>query len=101
LVERGVVDVTFSSAPSSARKVLNQVVSAPQQFYIVRTLHVRNEKEKGPAREQGAPAAGSAAASVATQATPAKPAATGALNFILGNEHIETSARIELVRFNF
>jgi hypothetical protein len=101
LVERGVVDVTFSSAPSSARKVLNQVVSAPQQFYIVRTLHVRNEKEKGPAREQGAPAAGSAAASVATQATPAKPAATVALNFILGNEHIETSARIELVRFNF
>jgi hypothetical protein len=58
---------------------------------VIRTLHVRNEKEKGPAREgnaAGAPAA-----------TP--PPANAPLNFIVGNEHIQTSARIEMPRFNF
>ena len=98
-VERGLIDLTFASNPSAARKVLNQIVSTPQQFYIVRTLHVRNEKDKGPAREQptqpGAPAA-----AAQPQPTPSKPAQPGALNFIVGNEHIELSARIELLRFN-
>jgi hypothetical protein len=87
LIERGVVDVTFSSAPSATRKVLNQVVSSPQHFYIVRLLHMRNEKDKGPPREQ-------------TGQTQAGAAPAG-LTFIVGNEHIETSARIELIRFNF
>jgi hypothetical protein len=100
VIERGVVDVSFAAAPSSARKVLNQVVSAPQQFYILRLLHVRNEKDKGPAREQAA-GAGAAAAGVPTPPTPAKPASNTALNFIVGNEHIETSVRIELLRFTF
>jgi hypothetical protein len=100
LIERGIVDVSFSSAPSSARKVLNQIASAPQQFYIVRLLHVHNEKDKGPPREQ-AGQAGTAQATVASQPTPAKPPSNAALNFIVGNEHIETSARIELLRFTF
>ena len=98
LVERGVVEVTFSSAPSGTRKVLNQIVSSAQHFYILRLLHVRNEKDKGPSREQpGQTQPGAAGA----QPTPAKAPGTGALTFIVGNEHIETSARIELLRFNF
>lgn len=97
LVQRGVIDLTFASAPSAGRKVLNQIVSSPQQFYVVRTLHVRNEKDKGPAREQS-PQPGAAA--TPAQPTPAKPAQPGALNFIVGNEHIDISARIELLRFN-
>lgn len=96
LIERGVVDVSFSSAPSAARKVLNQVVSSPQQFYIVRLLHVRNEKDKGPPREQAAQPG-----TATVQPTPAKPPGTGALTFIVGNEHLEMSARVELLRFNF
>jgi len=103
LVEPHQVDVTFTSAPSAARKVLNQIVSSPQQFYIVRALQVRNEKDKGPAREQPgqAGAATTAAAVVSAQPTPHTPPATANLNFIVGNEHLETSARIELVRFVF
>lgn len=96
LIERGVVDVTFSSAPSAGRRVLNQVVSSPQHFYILRLLHIRNEKDKGPLREQ-AVQTGAAAA----QPVPAKPPSNSALNFIVGNEHIEASARIELLRFTF
>ncbi|HEY4282900.1 MAG TPA: Amuc_1100 family pilus-like protein [Chthoniobacterales bacterium] len=97
VVDRGVVDVTFTCAPSSGRRVLNQIVSSPQQLYVVRVLNIRNEKEKGPPREQAQTAQTAAAA----PPTPAKPAATGALNFIVGNEHIEVSSRIELLRFKF
>jgi hypothetical protein len=92
MVERAIVDLTFASSPSVARKVLNQIASSNQQVYVIRTLYVRNEKEKGPSREQTA-----AAAATASAKTPG----AGSLNFIVGNEHIETSARIELIRFTF
>jgi len=94
LIERHIVNLTFVAAPSVARKVLNQIASSSQQFYIIRTLHVRNEKDKGPPREAsetGPPAAGAAPA-----ATPA-----AGLKFIVGNEHLETTARIEMLRFTF
>jgi hypothetical protein len=97
LIERNIVDVTFKAAPSAARKVLNEIVSSTGQFFIVRTLYVHNEKDKGPPREK---AAGPAPAQSA-QATGAQPGATGSLNFIVGNEHIEVSATIEMLRFNF
>jgi hypothetical protein len=96
LIERGVINLTFSSAPNAARKVLNQIVTSSQQFYIVRLLHVRNEKDKGPARES--PPAKTT--TVAALPTPAKTPAA-AVSFIVGNEHIETSAQIELLRFTF
>ena len=96
LVERSVVDLTFLSAPSAARKVLNQIASSNQQFYIVRLLHIRNEKDKGPAREQATQTSAGT-----PQPTPTKPVPNAALSFIVGNEHIETSARVELVRFTF
>ncbi len=87
LVERNVVDLTFKAAPAAARKVLNEIASSTGQFFIIRTLSVRNEKDKGPLREK------------TSEATPS-PTGT-ALNFIVGNEHIEVSARIEMVRFMF
>jgi hypothetical protein len=92
MLERGIVDLTFTSSPSAARKVLNQIASTSQQFYIIRALHVRNEHEKGPPREAAEAGGGSAAP---------KPTPSGAIKFIVGNEHIETSARIEMVRFTF
>jgi hypothetical protein len=87
LVERNVVDLTFKAAPAAARKVLNEIVSSTGQFFIIRTLYVHNEKDKGPAREK------------AGEANP--PGTETALNFIVGNEHVEVSARIEMLRFTF
>ncbi|HEV2804012.1 MAG TPA: Amuc_1100 family pilus-like protein [Chthoniobacterales bacterium] len=81
VVERNVIELTFFSTPGAARKVINQIAGANQPFCIIRQLHVRNEKEKGPPRE----GAGE---------TPAT-----ALTFIVGNEKIETTAQIEIVRF--
>ena len=93
LFQRNVVEATFFSAPSTARKVINQISGANQHFCIIRLLHVRNEKDKGPPREGGVE---TPAPSVpAPKATPA-----ASLNFIVGNEKIETTAKIEIVRFS-
>ena len=95
LMERNAIETAFVSSPGAARRALNQIATVNQQFYIVRTLHVLNEKEKGPPRD--AAAGGTATPPAATAgATPAS-----ALQFIVGNERIQTSARIEMVRFTF
>jgi hypothetical protein len=96
LFQRNVVETTFFSNPSAARKIINQIAAANQHFCIIRVLHVRNEKEKGPSREGAGDAA---AASVPAASPAAKTAPAAALNFIVGNEKIETTAKIEIVRF--
>jgi hypothetical protein len=89
-VERSTVDLTFAASPSAMRKVLNQIASSDKQFFIVRTLYVRNDQLKGPSRDQTTPASATAAAT-----------SPNTLKFIVGNEHVEATARIELVRFAF
>src|SRR5207244_12024617 len=84
VIARAVVELTFTASPSAMRKVLDQMASSEQQFFIVRTLYVRNEQLKGPSREQSAAAP-----------------PTSAIKFIVGNEHLETTATIEMVRFAF
>lgn len=105
LVERSVVNLTFTSTPAAARRVLNSMAAAEHQFFIIRLLQVRNQKDKGPAREGvgDLPANGSGAVGSPSTTNPAAPAKTAVpgLNFIVGNEHIETSAKIEIVRFGF
>jgi hypothetical protein len=92
VVEGAIVDLTFTASPAAMRKVLNQTASSDRQFFIVRALQVRNEQQKGPSREQNAPTAAASAGAMSP---------TGALEFIVGNEHVETAAKIELVRFAF
>ena len=98
LLERNVVEITFVSAPAAARKVVNQIAGASQQFCIIRVLHVRNEKDKGPPREAGGE---TTAPSIPSTSPTAKPSPAAALNFIVGNEKIEMTAKIEIVRFTF
>jgi hypothetical protein len=96
LIERNVIEVTFKAAPGAARKVLNEITSSTGQFFIIRTLYVHNEKDKGPPHERtGAPTP-----APSPQASPGQQGA-GALNFIVGNEHVEVSATIEMLRFTF
>ncbi|MDQ6808060.1 MAG: Amuc_1100 family pilus-like protein [Verrucomicrobiota bacterium] len=91
LLDRRVVEVSFVGQPAAARRALNQIAGVSQQFYIIRSLHVRNEKLIGPPRE------------AAEKLAPAAPKISGggALNFIVGNELIEVSAQIEIVNFTF
>lgn len=93
VIKHSTVDLTFAASPSALRKVVNQITGSERQFFITRTLYVRSEQLKGPARE----AAGGAAAKAADAAA----ANPGALKFIVGNEHVEATASVELVRFAF
>jgi hypothetical protein len=91
LLKRNLVDLTFKATPAAARKVLNEIANSSGQFFIIRTLYVHNEKDKGPSRQRtGEPPP----AEPATQ-----PGAAAPLNFMVGNEHIEVSATIEMLRF--
>jgi hypothetical protein len=107
LIERRAVEFTIAGPPSAIRKVINGIASSNDQFFIMRTLHVKNQKDKGPSREGAA--AGStpppaAVPAVNPAATPvSRPAATpaGAIQFIVGNEHLDLSARVELIDFTF
>jgi hypothetical protein len=93
LLKRNLVDLTFKATPGAARKVLNEIANSSGQFFIIRTLYVHNEKDKGPPRQRtGEPAPAEPAA---------QPGAAAPLNFIVGNEHIEVSATIEMLRFTF
>jgi hypothetical protein len=96
LIERNVVEISFKSAPGAARKVLNEITNSAGQFFIIRTLYVHNEKDKGPPHERTA----SPTPTPNPQAAPGQQGA-GALNFIVGNEHVEVSATIEMLRFTF
>jgi hypothetical protein len=96
LVERNIVDITFKAAPAVARKVLNEIVSSNEQFFIIRTLYVHNENDKGPPRARTAETN-----PPATETPGATQPGNAPLHFIVGNEHIEISARIEMVRFMF
>ncbi|PYJ68334.1 MAG: hypothetical protein DME76_12625 [Verrucomicrobia bacterium] len=98
LIERNVVDVSFKAAPGTARRVMNEIVSSTGQFFIIRTLYVHNEKDKGPPRQR---AASPTPARQSAQAIPAQEGAPGALTFIVGTEQIEVSATIEMLRFTF
>ena len=96
LIERNVVEISFKAAPGAARKVLNEITSSTGQFLIIRTLYVHNEKDKGPPHQRtGAPTP-----VPSPQASPGQ-SPPGALNFIVGSEHIEVSATIEMLRFTF
>jgi hypothetical protein len=96
LIERNVVEISFKGAPGAARRVLNEITNSAGQFFIIRTLYVHNEKDKGPLR-------GRTGAPVPTPSPQGSPGQQGAaaLNFIVGNEHVEVSATIEMLRFTF
>ena len=98
IVDSTSVDFTFASSPTAARRVFNQIAAAKDQTYVIRTLLVRNQADKGPKR--GAPG------EAAPTPTPAAPAAGAAqaqepgITFIVGTEHVNVSTRVEIVRFN-
>jgi len=85
LVKYHPFDITVSCKPAALREVLDSI-TGPQapQFYVVRQVRIRNSKEKGP------PRAGDAAEADKDKQT---------IHYILGEEWIEVTLRIEIVDF--
>ena len=105
-IDRNVVEFAISASPVAARQVINEISAADEQCFIIRSLHVKNQKDKGPPRETRTsetanpipnPATNTSATPTPSPVGSASPPA--ALNFIVGNEHIDVSARVEMVNF--
>lgn len=93
IVESTSVDLKFSGSPAAVRRIVNRIASAKDQFYILRTLMVKNQVDKGPKR--GAPEAGSTPPQNATGAKGKEPP----IAFIVGTEHLDVAAKVEIVKF--
>lgn len=93
------VDIAFSASPAAARKVLNQVATAKEQLFIIRTLNVKNQVDKGPTRgaTPGAPPSAAAGAATGRRGAAIPPPA---IQFIVGREHLDVKARIEIITLN-
>jgi hypothetical protein len=85
------VEISFSASPAAARKALNQIASAKEQLFIIRSLEVKNQVDKGPKRE------GATAAPPAATTANGRPAAAPSVNFIVGSEHLNVAARIDII----
>ena len=125
-VRREPFEVTFMAHQDSFRTILNNIVGSKTQFYIPRVVRVKNEKEKAPTKaETGAgaapvaavvptdpataaggvataaasPAGAGAAAPTAPAGAPAAAASTEALKYVVGDERLEVTMRLEIVDF--
>ena len=98
IVESTSIDVAFSGSPAAMRKVFNQIAAAKDQFYIIRTLQVRNQADKGPKRGGPPEAANVTAVPESSPGGATKPLEQG-ITFIVGTEHLNVTARIEIVKF--
>ena len=98
LVTSHTVEISVQCRQSSLAQFLNALVSpkAPQ-FYIVRTLSLKNQNEKGPPKVVTAAPPPPAPVAVGTPAPPAQPQA--ASTYIVGEEQIEVTMQIDIVDF--
>ena len=101
VVKASAVELSFSASPAGTRKVLNQIATAREQWFVVRTLVVKNQVDKGPKREAvpegaGAPAAHAPGVTPGGGKTPPGPG----VSFIVGTEHLTVSAKIEIVNLS-
>ena len=98
LVNSHPVEINIQCRQSSLAPFLNALVSpkAPQ-FYIVRTISVKNQNEKGPPKVINAPPPPPTPAVPGTPAPPAQPQA--ASTYIVGEEQIEVTMQIDIVDF--
>ncbi len=97
LISNHAVDIAFSATPTAARKVLNQVATAKEQLFVIRTLNVKDQVDKGPPRAAAAAAAEPSPETASAPAAPGTTPAPATVRFIVGAEHIDVRARLEII----
>jgi hypothetical protein len=97
LVASATVELAFSGSPSAVRRVVNELTAAKDQFYIIRSLVVRNQVAQGPKR--AAAASPLAPEPMAAPDLPLAPGTRQSIVFIVGTEHLDVAMKVEIVRF--
>lgn len=120
LVSKVPFEIEFTSDQPKFRKSINDIVSSTKQFYIIRTLVVKNQAQAGPPRAEPTPPGGvpapadagaapaptpsidagtGAAAATGTPSASPSPAAASPLRFVLGTEKLDVGMRLDIVAF--
>lgn len=89
LVTKYPFEISIVADQGRFRKMLNDIVSTTKQFYIVRLIQIKNQKDKSPSKASANPSAA---------ATPAKEG-NSRLSFIFGTEKLNVVLRFEMVDF--
>ena len=84
VLRRTWIEVTFVSTEEAARRALNQITGDNSQFVVVRLLRIKSQQQKGPGRD--------------AVVSPEPVRQRHSVRFIVGDERVETTATIELVR---
>ncbi len=101
LVTRHPFDIVFTAEHGAFRRGLARLMEQ-RPIVLVRGLRVKNEKEKGPLRgpEIAKADPSTAPGPNASASKPAAPATDeSVLRYVVGQEHLEATLRIEMIRF--
>lgn len=89
LVVKHPFSISFVTLPKlRVRKVLNDIVTAKNQFYIIRAIHIKNEAQDAPSKT-GAP-----------DATPPPDGKPKSLTYLFGAEKLDVDMNIDIVNFD-
>ena len=97
LVATSSFDVTFTSDQKVFRTVLNNLVASKTQFFIPRRVEVKNQNDKGPSRVD--PATAVVVDPNAPPGAPVTPTPPLDSRYIVGEEKVDVSIRLEIVDF--
>jgi hypothetical protein len=99
LVRKYPFQISFVGEQGRLRKVVNDIVRTDKQFYILRALRVKNQRDKPPSRAGGI--GGGEEIQFGTQAPPEapQPGNVQQLHFIVGNEFTQFDLKLEIVDF--
>jgi hypothetical protein len=100
LVRKFPFTISFIGEQSKLRKAVDDIVKTDKQFYIVRALRVKNQRDKPPSRSGGI-GGGEDLQTVLGSGAETKPESAGTqqLHFIVGNELTQFDLRLETVDF--
>ncbi len=97
IVRFSAIELSFSGSPTAARRVINQIAACKEQVYVIRTLVVKNQVDKGPKRSESETVAATLPLAPKKPASPAPKATQEGIAFIVGTEHLDLAARIEII----
>ena len=97
LVTKYPIEIAFTALPNSFREILNTITSS-KRLYVIRAVQIKNQMDKGPARAtEPTPGTGSAnAVSPDPNAAPLPEKGPPALRYVVGQERLDVTLRIEL-----
>lgn len=99
LVRKDSITLKFVTSQDRFNKILNQIVSCKEQFFIPRVVSVLNEKQEPPPKALAAAPAPVLQPDGTTAPAPDAEIRPGQLEYIFGTERVDVTLELDLVDF--